>query len=70
MAHWRLGDRELARHVFDKGVQAVGCQKYPLIAVKSARAEAAALLGIAEPPMPDINGLGATDPKPAPAAKP
>jgi hypothetical protein len=44
MVHWKLGDKEQARHWYDKGAQLMEKQSHP--DWPRFRAEAAALLGI------------------------
>jgi hypothetical protein len=52
MAHWQLGAWEEARHGFDRAVQCMDKNKAHNVDLRPLRVEAAALLGIAEPPAP------------------
>jgi tetratricopeptide (TPR) repeat protein len=56
MAHWQLGDKEQAGQWYDKAVQWMDRNRPQDEELKRFRAEAAALLGIKEPPAPDKEG--------------
>jgi serine/threonine protein kinase len=50
MSYGKLGNRESARHYFDRGMQRLGRENYPSEITRRLGAEAAALLGIPEQP--------------------
>jgi tetratricopeptide (TPR) repeat protein len=52
MAHWQLGDKQQARHCYDQAVQWMEKNKPADEELAQFRAEAAALLGLNEPPGP------------------